>query len=47
MVSFYAVDTEVDRIASTEGVLKAAAKNVDAKKKQSATLLESLGSMDV
>lgn len=41
------VDTEVDRIASTEGVLKAAAKNVDAKKKQSATLLESLGDMTV
>lgn len=41
------VDTEVDRIASTDGVLAAAKKNVDAKKKQSSSLLESLGDVTV
>lgn len=41
------VDTEIDRIASTPNVLAAAKKNVDAKKKQSASLLESIGSVEV
>lgn len=41
------VDTEIDRIASLPGVLAAAKKNVDAKKKQSSALLESLGDMTV
>lgn len=41
------VDTEIDRIASTAGVLAAAKKNVDAKKKQSASLLGSIGDVAV
>ena len=41
------VDQEVDRIASSDNVLAAAKKNVDAKKKQSASLLESIGGVAV
>lgn len=41
------VDQEVDRIASSDNVLAAAKKNVDAKKKQSASLLESIGGVTV
>jgi len=41
------VDTEIDRIASLPNVLAAAKKTVDAKKKQSSALLESLGSVEV
>jgi hypothetical protein len=41
------VDTEIDRIASLPNVLAAAKKTVDAKRKQSASLLESLGSVEV
>lgn len=37
------VATEVDRIASTEAVLKAAKKNVDAKRKQADDLLAAVG----
>lgn len=41
------VEAEIDRIASTPNVLAAAKKNVDAKKKQSASLLESIGEVSV
>jgi hypothetical protein len=41
------VDSEIDRIASSEGVLAAAKKNVDAKKNQSAKLLAGLGEVAV
>lgn len=41
------LDSEIDRIASSEKVLAAAKKNVDAKRKQSETLLESVGGLEV
>jgi len=41
------VDTEIDRIASTDGVLAAAKKNVDAKKKQAAALAEAVGGSSI
>lgn len=41
------IESEVDNIASSEGVLKAARKNVDAKKKQADDLLSSLGGISV
>ena len=37
------VDAEVDRIASSAAVLKAATKNVDAKRKQAGELLDAVG----
>jgi len=40
------VDAEVDRIASTDAVLKAAKKNVDAKRKQADELLAAVGGVD-
>ncbi len=39
--------TEIDRIASAEGVLAQAKKNVDAKRKASEKLLESVGELEV
>jgi hypothetical protein len=39
--------TEIDRIASSEKVLAAAKKNVDAKRKQGEALLESVGGIEV
>lgn len=41
------VQSEVERIAATDNVVKAARKAVDAKKKQGEALLEGLGSLDV
>lgn len=41
------VDAEIDRIASTDQVLAAAKKTVDAKKKTASALLESLGEVTV
>ena len=41
------VDNEVDRIASQPDVLAAAKKNVDAKRKQSASLMAGLGEVTV
>lgn len=41
------VESEVDRIAASEAVLKQAKKNVDAKKKAADTLLEGIGGVNV
>lgn len=41
------LEAEIDRIANSEKVLAAAKKNVDAKRKQSESLLESVGGLEV
>lgn len=41
------IEAEVERISTSEGVVKQARKNVDAKKKAADTLMESIGDVEV